>query len=160
MKNLILFFAFILSIGMVACANDEEGVQETAGGKNSEIIRNPISADHPLDSNQLARITFEQNEYDFGTVPEGQVVEHFFKFTNTGKVPLLISNARSTCGCTVPEWPKEEIGPGESGELKATFNSDNRAGSVRKPIIVSANTYPNEVRVLLKGTVTPKRKKQ
>ena len=151
-----MFAAFLITLGFMACQGDSEGVQEIKGGKNAEMIRNPISANNQLDTNKLARLTFIDKEVDFGTVKEGTIVEETFKFKNTGKVPLLISNARSTCGCTVPEWPKEEIPPGGTGELKATFNSDNRAGNVRKPVIVTANTYPNEVRVLLKGKVTPR----
>ena len=58
-------------------------------------------------------MTFEEVAYNFGTVKEGDIVNHTFDFVNTGNVPLLITNAKSTCGCTVPDWPKEAIAPGQ-----------------------------------------------
>lgn len=142
-----------------ACQNDGEGVQEIRGsGPNSSIIRNPSSANQPSDTNQLARIEFDAPDYDFGEVKEGTVVEHKFKFKNTGKVPLVIANCRSSCGCTIPEWPKDEIEPGESGEITATFNTQDRPGDQKKRIYITANTFPNESTVVVFGKVIPKRK--
>ncbi len=141
-----------------ACQNDSEGVQEIrSSGPNSSIIRNPASANQPSDTNQLARITFDELEFDFGEVKEGTVVEHNFSFKNTGKVPLVIANCRSTCGCTIPEWPREEIAPGESGEITAKFNTQDRTGGQRKRIYITANTYPSESKVELFGKVNPKK---
>jgi hypothetical protein len=144
----------VLLLGLFACNNDPENkVQELRGGANADLIRNPISADSPLDTNQVAKITFETTEYNFGTIDEGDVVEHSYKFTNTGKVPLTILSARSSCGCTTPEWPKEPIPPGGTGEILAKFNSEGRIGEQSKLVIVTANTYPNETTVKLKGVV-------
>ncbi len=154
MKN-SLFLISILAISWASCKNDG-GVQEIRdGGPNSDLVRNPATANMPTDTNQLARITFEQAEFDFGTVNEGQIVEHVFKFTNTGKVPLTILKARSSCGCTVPEWPEEPIPPGGTGELKAKFNTEGKVREQKKSITVTANTYPNESKVVLKGVVNP-----
>lgn len=153
MKN-SLFLLLILAFAWTACQNDSAGVQETrGGGPNSELIRNPATANMPTDTNLLARITFEQAEFDFGTVNEGDVVEHTFKFTNTGKVPLTILKCRSSCGCTVPEWPEEPIPPGGIGEITAKFNTEGKTREQKKSITVTANTYPNESKVMLKGMV-------
>lgn len=152
---------FLLMLGILAffaCKNDSEGVKELAGGPNSDLIRNPATADLPTDTNQLARIRFEETEFDFGEVKEGDIVTHSFKFTNVGKVPLTIMNARSTCGCTVPEWPEEPIPPGGTGEIAAKFNTDMKKNQQKKVITVTANTYPNESQVTLKGLVNPKEK--
>lgn len=157
MKNGRLIFPLALLV-WVACKNDgAEAVREirSSGGPNSELIRNPATADLPLDSNQLARITYEEPEFDFGEVKEGAVVEHTFTFQNTGKVPLSILNARSSCGCTVPEWPKDPIPPGGTGSIMAKFNTDGKTNAQKKAIYVTANTYPNETTVLLKGFVKP-----
>jgi hypothetical protein len=81
------------------------------------------------------------------------VVEHTFAFTNTGKKPLLISNARSTCGCTVPDWPKEPIMPGKSGVIQVRFNTENKAKEQVKPVTITANTYPATNKVYLQGFV-------
>ncbi len=79
-----------------------------------------------------------------------------FRFTNTGKTPLLISEARSSCGCTVPEWPQSPIAPGESGEIRARFDSNGRTGQQQKTITVLANTYPMGTSVRLSGQVLRK----
>jgi hypothetical protein len=155
-KNLVLLAtALLLSAG---CKNDgAESVQEirSGDGPNSSLIRNPATADLPLDTTKLARITYEDATFDFGEVNEGAVVEHTFKFKNTGNVPLSILNARSSCGCTVPEWPKEQIPPGGSGAITAKFNTEGKLNEQKKWIYVTGNTYPNETKVLLKGNVKP-----
>jgi hypothetical protein len=140
-----------------ACKNDSgEGVQEIRGnGHNASVIANPASAEEPMDTNKLARMRFEEVLYNFGTVKEGTQVEHKFKFTNTGKVPLVIANCKATCGCTIPEWPKDEVQPGATAEIKATFNTYSRPGNARKGITITANTFPSEFKIFLEGTVTP-----
>ncbi len=154
-----LFLCLLAALSWASCKNDKpaEGVQEIKADGNSvaDMVRNPASANMPADSNQLARITFEETEFDFGQVNEGDVVEHKFKFTNTGKVPLTILKARSSCGCTVPEYSDEPIPPGSSGEITAKFNTTNKIDFQKKLIYVTANTYPSETSVLLKGTVKP-----
>lgn len=152
MKNSLVLFVFV-SLAWVACKND--GAQRLEGGPNSDMINNPATANLPTDTNQLARITFEEAEFDFGTVNEGDVVKHEFKFTNSGKVPLTILKARSSCGCTIPEWPEDPIPPGGTGVINAKFNTEGKMNNQTKIITVTANTYPNEARVKLKGIVTP-----
>ncbi|MEZ4891571.1 MAG: DUF1573 domain-containing protein [Saprospiraceae bacterium] len=137
-----------------ACQNDE-GVKRMGGGPNSELVHNPATAGLPSDTNMLARIVFEESEFDFGTATEGDIVKHDFAFTNTGKVPLTILNAKSTCGCTVPERPEDPIPPGGTGAITARFNTDGKPNDQRKRITITANTYPNETRVVLTGHVTP-----
>ena len=152
-KSFVLLF--VIALACTACQNDG-GVQEIrGGGPNSELIRNPATANMPTDTNQLARIKFDEPEFEFGTVDEGQVVDHTFKFTNTGKVPLTILKCRSSCGCTIPEWPEEPIPPGGTGEITAKFNTEGKSREQKKTITVTANTYPNESKVLLKGVVNP-----
>lgn len=160
-QNLFAGLAFSLLLLGNACAGDAERVQEIrpapGGGPTSDLVRIPISAEEGLDTNKIARLQFEQAEYDFGSVDEGIPVERRFKFVNTGKVPLIISDARSSCGCTVPEWPKEPVPPGGTGEIKATFDTNGRPGNQQKTITVLANTIPNETKVVLKGVVKAKK---
>lgn len=135
---------------------EEKSVQEVMsapGISNSEIIRSPVSAQAPEDTVNVAKLTFEQTTFDFGSVREGSTVEHTFLFTNTGKKPLLISNARSTCGCTVPEWPREPIMPGQKGQINVRFNTENKSKDQLKPITITANTYPATNKVYLQGYV-------
>ncbi|CAA6820463.1 MAG: FIG00648832: hypothetical protein [uncultured Aureispira sp.] len=95
-----------------------------------------------VDPATAANVVFAENEFDFGTLEEGEKVEHVFKFENTSANPLTISNARGSCGCTVPEWPREPIAPGESGEIKVKFDSKGKKGVQRKTVTIVANTIP------------------
>lgn len=90
-------------------------------------------------------IAFDEMEHNFGNITEGERLEYSFKFTNTGDRDLLITDATSSCGCTVPEWPKEPIKPGKSSYMKVVFNSAGKEGYTEKEIIIRANTKPGEV---------------
>ncbi len=162
MKNKVLLSAIILFsfAAIISCAEKEERKVEEVRPKPgiSEIIRNPLSATGMEDTVNVARIAFEETRIDFDTVPEGQIVEHSFKFTNTGRIPLLISDARASCGCTVPEWPKNAIDPGKSGEITVRFNTEGRHHWQDRPINVIANTFPKTTTILLQGYVTPSKK--
>jgi len=101
----------------------------------------------------LPSFGFEQEDHDFGTINDGDIVEKTFKFTNTGEAPLIISNATATCGCTVPKWPKEPIAVGESGEIQVRFNSRNKVGIQNKTITITANTFPSVNKLRIKANV-------
>lgn len=99
-------------------------------------------------------MTFETTEFEFGEITQGDKVAHTFSFKNTGTAPLLITNARASCGCTVPEWPKEPIAPGKSGKIDVVFNSRGKSGSQNKAVTITTNIadQPQQV-VYLKGKV-------
>jgi hypothetical protein len=97
---------------------------------------------------------FEKETHDFGKIKEGDKVTYAFKFTNTGKSPLIIKDAVATCGCTKPEWPTTPIQAGANGEIKVTFNSAAKMGLQDKQITVTANTVPAQSMVHLIGEVT------
>src|SRR5207302_3236285 len=80
--------------------------------------------------------------YNFGRVTEGEKVEYSFRFRNTGKKPLVITNTSASCGCTVPEKPEKPILPGETGFIKVVFNSKGKAGHNEKTVTVISNAYP------------------
>ena len=152
-------FIFGLILTVMACQNnrpvDENALQEVPleRGEVAEIIRNPATANEPTDTVNVAKIVFEEVQYDYGKVDAGTLVEHTFVFTNTGKVPLVISDARSTCGCTVPEYPKEPVAPGQQGEIYVRFNTKGKFDRQIKPVTITANTYPSETKVYLIGYV-------
>ena len=99
-------------------------------------------------------IEFTEEVYEFGEVTAGEKVTHTFKFKNTGKVPLIISTAKASCGCTVAATPKEPIPPGESDEIQVVFNTTGKSGQQTKYVDVVANTEPMAItRILMKGTV-------
>ena len=90
----------------------------------------------------LPTIAFVEEFHDFGEVQEGEVVEHTFTFTNEGEGPLIISNAQGSCGCTVPDWPRQPIAPGQKGQIKVSFNSTGRAGRQDKRVTLTTNAVP------------------
>lgn len=105
--------------------------------------------------NEFPVMTFEQTEYDFGSVKEGEIVDYTFKFKNTGNFPLIINKATATCGCTVPEWPKEPIAAGGSGEIRVKFDSKNKPNLQTKYVSINANTKPEVTRLKITGNVIP-----
>ena len=98
-------------------------------------------------------IKFEESEYNFGKAISGEKVWHTFVFTNTGTEPFIISNAKGSCGCTVPRWPKEPIAPGETGEIFVVFNTKNKMGNQIKTITITGNTEPSRSMLYVKGEV-------
>lgn len=92
------------------------------------------------DTVNVATMQFEHSHFAFGNLAQGQRVSHNYVFTNTGKVPLIISNVLVTCGCTVPEWPKKPIPKGETGTIRIFFNTAGKQGVQNKNITILANT--------------------
>lgn len=100
-----------------------------------------------------ADIKFEETVHDFSTFKEGTLASFEFIFTNTGKIPLILSNVQPSCGCTAPEWSKEPIAPGAKGKIKAIYNSYGRPGTFQKYITVKSNASSGNVDLTIKGTV-------
>ena len=123
--------------------------------ESQKLDTNAIETDQ--NSNKEPAISFINKIWDFGTIADGEVVEHTFRFTNTGTKDLVISSASASCGCTIPEWPKEPIAPGEKGEIKVEFNSNGKKDMVTKDITILANTNP--VKTILQIKVFVEKKK-
>jgi len=87
------------------------------------------------------------------TVDQGEKVNHVYKFKNTGNEPLIISNAKGSCGCTVPSWPKEPIPVGGTGEIAVQFDSKGKKGNQSKRVTLTANTDPAQTFLTIKGVV-------
>ncbi|GAA4296939.1 DUF1573 domain-containing protein [Nibribacter koreensis] len=98
-------------------------------------------------------ILFAEEKHDFGTIKQGEVVEYTFKFTNNGSKPLMISNVRTTCGCTVPTWPKAPIQPGQSADITARFNSAGKMGKQNKVITIDSNALQGTTQVIIATTI-------
>ncbi|MBS1630316.1 MAG: DUF1573 domain-containing protein [Bacteroidetes bacterium] len=95
--------------------------------------------------------------YDFGKLSDQKDAEHLFKFKNTGKTPLIITAASASCGCTVPEFPKEPIMPGKEGQIKVTYHTAGKSGPFQKTVFIMSNASANNQRyeIYIKGDVTP-----
>ncbi len=101
-----------------------------------------------------AEIVFETEVHDFGTIEYGGNGTYDFKFSNTGKSPLIISNARGSCGCTVPKWPKEPVAKGQSGSINVQYDT-KRPGPFTKTVTITSNAKSASKVITIKGTVSP-----
>lgn len=132
-----------------AKTNVEAAAQKAAANKDAA----------PVPAGPTTTIKFDDTTYDFGAITDGDKVRHTFKFTNTGNEPLIISNCKGSCGCTVPQCPKNPIAPGGNGEITVEYNSRNKSkGEVagkpdQKFINVIANTEPSSTRLTIKALV-------
>jgi len=105
---------------------------------------------------KLPKIELDKIEHDFGTINEGDVVETEFIVKNTGESDLIIADAKGSCGCTVPVWPKEPIAPGTSAPIKVSFNSAGKPGKQSKTVTLTTNTEAGNENFSIKAEVTPK----
>lgn len=109
----------------------------------------------PAEKNKKVKepeITFETLIHDYGQIYQNDNGECEFQFKNTGKADLILTNCRSSCGCTVPDWPREPIAPGKKGSIKVKYNT-GRLGVINKSITVESNATNNRVVLNIKGNV-------
>lgn len=163
-----LFLVLVAAMSLVACKNETSSVKDEAREslasteKTEKLATNPKKVDDGpiinIASGPTTSMDFMGKEvYDFGTIDEGEVVEHVYKFKNTGNEPLTITNAKGSCGCTVPDWPRTPIAAGEIGEIVVKFNSKGKGkvggGAQAKKVTITANTEPAQTYLTIKGTV-------
>ena len=169
MKNLFLSLSVLAVLFLAPACNNEETTTEQpaeaaaeqpatstavpADGQTTEI---PGAVQPQAPAGPTTKMTFKYLEYDFGTVKDGTVVSHEYEFTNTGTEPLIISDAKASCGCTVPSWPKEPIQPGGKGAIKVQFDSKGKPGQQSKKVTITANTDPSPIFLTIKGNVEAK----
>ena len=133
MKNIVLIITAIFLSTIMGCS------QEPGSGTTSE---------------KAPKIEFSEKVHDFGEIEHGGNGTTEFVFKNTGDAPLILSNVRSSCGCTVPKWSKEPVKEGEEGTIIVKYDT-RRVGSFSKSITVTANTTPPSVVLQIKGKVQP-----
>ena len=144
MKSFVLALVALLALGCSQSASNkvkQENVAEAAA-KQKAIVDLPV-------------MTFDRTEHNFGTINEGDIVETSFVFTNTGNSDLMISDARGSCGCTVPEYPKNiPIAPGETRDIKVKFDSANKPGNQTKTVTLTNNTERGRDIIRIRTIVT------
>ncbi|MEY3368020.1 MAG: hypothetical protein RI973_1175 [Bacteroidota bacterium] len=160
----------ICSVAILAsCKNDDAreeavnavgGTQTTAEGQAAAVPTPPAPVMPEQNAAQPApptgpttTMSFAETEFNFGKVKDGEKVRHEYVFTNTGKEPLVISDAKGSCGCTVPEWPKDPIPAGGKGKIKVEFDSKGKPGMQTKQVTITANTNPPQSILTIKGEV-------
>lgn len=152
MKTVKILLPCIVAVLLTSCESASEKQLTT------EVVQNPQTA-AALDVTTLPIIKFEEEVYDFGKISQGEKVKHAFKFRNIGKSDLIITSARGSCGCTVPDWPKNPIPAGEEGVVNVEFDSEGKSGVQHKQVTVVANTQPNTTVFAVKGEVIAPEKK-
>ena len=102
---------------------------------------------------EMPDMKFDEEDHDFGNIEQGEKIDFSFKFTNTGKADLIINNCTASCGCTIPNWPRQPIRPGESSYIEVQFDSNNKQNEVTKEITVSTNCDPAVRKIKFHGFV-------
>jgi hypothetical protein len=148
MKKLWSVALGALAISLImACGNGDKSI------KANDVVNNPNTADGVADMENLPAFEFETETHDFGRISQGEKVSFVFKFKNAGKRDLIISGQKATCGCTVADYPKEPIKPGESGAITVSFDSEGKRGMNTKTVTLTANTQPNTKVLTIKAEV-------
>jgi hypothetical protein len=150
MKNSIFVVALLAAFTFTSCKENaadkvkEENVEVASQG---EMNSQAVPGKYPV-------MTFDKTEHDFGRIAQGTNVEHLFTFTNTGEAPLVLSDAKASCGCTVPTFTKDPIPPGGRGEMLVKFNGSGQ-NQRTIPVTVTANTERGTERVTVNVFVEP-----
>lgn len=150
----------IATIGF-SCKKAENTTTETAVPTNAPAVVTQTPAEEttmpvPPADGKYPVMTFAKVEHDFGIINSGDKVTYTFDFKNTGEADLLITAAKGTCGCTVPEFPKDPIKPGASGKIKVMFNSSGKSGQQMKSVNISTNTANVTETIKIKANITKK----
>ena len=165
MKSIKLLAVAVLCTVAFSCNKKEE----TSEAKNldsaqAETVVDALSQqENPADTEMLAEakskplttVAFSETDHNFGNIKKGEKVEHIYEVTNTGNNPLIISNVKPGCGCTVPDYTKEPILPGKKGKITLHFDSTNFDGAVNKAADVFVNVEKAPVRVTFSANILP-----
>ena len=147
MKKVILGLSALCLVAFTSCKEDA-----TAKVKSENVTQ---AAERDAATVEFPVLTFDKLEHDFGEIENGTPVETVFSYTNTGKAPLVITDIKSSCGCTVPQdWSKEPLAPGDSGKFTVKFNGSGK-NKVSKTVTVTANTEKGKETVKITAFVKP-----
>jgi hypothetical protein len=144
MKKLILL---VFTVSIFSCENSKKD-----NGISTDEVSNNASAEGKLNED-LPIMKFEEEVYDFGKITQGEKVNHEFYFKNTGSKNLIITGASGSCGCTIPEWPKEPIAANAGGKMNVVFNSEGKKGLQEKTVTIVTNCEPSTKIIKIKADV-------
>ena len=144
--------ALVLVLGLGCKSEKKSDLPDNA--INPTVIDNPVTASSTKgDADNVPVFQFEESSHDFGNIFEGEKISFAFRFKNIGKADLVIRAAQGSCGCTVPEYPKEPIKPGDGGVINVTFDSQGKEGHQEKTVTIISNTMPNNYVITIIGNV-------
>lgn len=160
--KLLLFVAVALTF-TVACKDNKDAAREVPAAATTTPSSTQTPAATPAETvpvGPLTSISYPETEHDFGEIQEGEKIVHEFTFKNTGNEPLVISKAQGSCGCTVPDWPREPIPVGGEGTIKVQYDSRGKGKTAaeggraeNKRVTITANTDPANTYLYIKGKV-------
>ncbi len=144
MKRYLLVTAILL--GLTSCVDNTEEANKVVEGKDdllsTDMVNNPHSAEgvDTVKMNELPTMDFKDTVHNFGNMHDGEVSTYDFIFENNGQSPLIISSAKGSCGCTVPDYPRKPVAPGETGVMNVQFDSKDKHGHVEKSVTITTNS--------------------
>ena len=152
-NNKILFVTLLIFSVMFSCNDATKKVNKNDKKLSADLVKNHQSLNN--DSKEIIQPIIEilESEYDFGIIKQGEKATHDYKIKNIGNSDLLITSAKGSCGCTVPEWPKEPIRPGSIAKIKVTFDSKGKIGKQSKRVTLMTNAIPNVKILTIKGEI-------
>jgi hypothetical protein len=166
-KTLSIIALSIIGFGLVSCKKESKSVPGTEttvstdptavtpGDSAAAPISAETSAAAPVSNQPSTTIALSESNFDFGNVKKGDKVQHIYEITNTGTNPLVISEVKPGCGCTVPDFTKEPIMPGKKGKITLHFDSSNFDGNVDKYADVFANVEKAPIKLTFTANIQP-----
>jgi ABC-type enterochelin transport system substrate-binding protein len=152
-KNIRLIIGgFAVLAVLLSCTNSPKNLNQ-ASVSDVPALAEPQQVEKSESTEGNPEITFETLEANFGTIKQGDSFEYDFEFTNTGDADLLITSARGSCGCTVPEYPREPIAPGAKAVIHVKFNSAGKSQQQTKTVTLNTNASPDPITLYIKGFV-------
>ena len=151
MKYLI---TLLVSLSLMSCESSSDKKIIT-----TELVNSPLTANRNAKKVSAPNIEMFETSFDFGEIHQGESVTHEFIIKNSGDAELIITAAKGSCGCTVPEWPKSPISEGEEAVIKVTFNSAGKSGKQNKTVTLVSNSIPNTKVITINGNVIVPQKK-
>ena len=144
----VITLAVVAAFALTSCSQGGNAAAKITSTDEAKVAaKKEMAAKLPV-------MTFEEKEFQFGTIKQGEVVEHDFTYKNTGDSDLIIVKMKGSCGCTVPSWDKKPIKPGETGTFHVKFNSAGKRNKQNKTVTITCNTASGREVVYVKGDVT------
>ena len=147
----LLLFLFSVAISCNSSSDDK--------AITTDLVVSPLTANQSAKTVAVPVVEMKETSFDFGEMQQGESVTHDFVLKNTGEADLIISAAKGSCGCTVPQWPKAPISQGEEATIKVTFNSAGKSGKQNKTVTLVTNAIPNTKVLTINGNVIVPQKK-
>ena len=147
----LLLFLFSVAISCNSSSDDK--------AITTDLVASPLTANQSAKTVAVPVVEMKETRFDFGEMQQGESVTHDFVLKNTGEADLIISAAKGSCGCTVPQWPKAPISQGEEATIKVTFNSAGKSGKQNKTVTLVTNAIPNTKVLTINGNVIVPQKK-